>query len=64
MSDAQLDVMTILKHWVLILRLGNNPSPEALAEIRSSIARMPEAEKAAVSALILDLLNDLDHGKN
>ena len=51
MSDAQHNAMQILKHWVLNLRVGNDPTPEAWAEVREKIALMPEAEKETMRAL-------------
>jgi hypothetical protein len=64
MSDAEHKAMKILKFWVLDLRLGNDPTPETWAEIREANARLPEAEREAMRALLLDLLNELDHRKN
>ena len=64
MSDAEINAMQILKNWVLTLRIGNDPTPEAWTEVHEELDRMPEAEREAMRALLLDLLNELDHGKN
>ena len=56
--------MQILNRWVLNLRVGNDPTPEAWTEIQEEIDRRPEAEKEAMRAIVLNLLNVLDHGKN
>ena len=64
MSDPQQNAIEILKHWVLNLRVGNDPTPEVWNEIRQAIAELPDAEREAMRAMVLDLLNELDHGKN
>ncbi len=58
MSDAEHTALQILKSWVLNLRVGNDPAPKAWAEIRKSIDRMPEDERDAMRAIVLDLLNE------
>ena len=64
MPDSRQSAMQILKGWVLNLRLGNDPTPEAWTTVHRELDRMPEAEREAMRALLLDLLNELDHGKN
>ena len=64
MSDAQHDAMQILKSWVLDLHVANDPTPAAWTEVRERIAGMPEAERDAARAIVLDLLTELDHGRN
>ena len=64
MSDAEHNAVQILKRWVLNLRIGNDPTPDAWTEIHDEVDRMPEAEREAMRALLLDLLNELDHGTN
>jgi hypothetical protein len=61
MSDAEHNAMQILKSWVLGLRIGNDPTPGAWTEIRVSIDRLPEDEREAMRAIVLDLLAELDH---
>ena len=64
MSDPTPTVRSLLKHWVLDLRLGNEISPDGWVEIRAAIAKLPDSEREAPRAMVLDLLTELDHGKN
>jgi hypothetical protein len=34
-----------------------------MGEVHDELDRMPEAEREAMRSLLLDLLNELDHGK-
>lgn len=43
MSGGQHNPMQILKDWVLYLRIGNDPTPGAWAEVHDELDRMPEA---------------------
>lgn len=64
MSDEQIVAMKILKHWVLNLRMGNNPIPDAWDEVRRTIASLSPEERETVRVLVADLLTELDHGTN
>ena len=64
MNVAQYNAMQLLKHWVLTLRIGNDPTPEAWVEVHAVIERLPNAEREALRVILLDLLNELDHGSN
>ena len=63
-------MMSAAQHNADPQELGAEPAcrqrsdAEAWAEVRRAIARMPEAEKEAMRGPMLDLLAELDHGKN
>lgn len=63
-SDATPNAGELLKHWVLDLRLGNEITADGWAEIRATIAKLPENEKEGLRGMVLDFLVEVDHGRN
>ena len=63
-TEAQHNTMQIFKSWVLNLDVGNGPTDEAWFEISKSNNRLPDDNADAMRTLLLDLMNEMDHGTN